>query len=110
MNKCEKCGVQAAPGEQAYKEVLSTRAKTYPFRARANRFHHDEVKPWPHHWTKEGGSIYTDDPGGQGQEIKKEITVCHTCRSVQAPMERRVPSIPRRDEHSFQTDAPEYRP
>jgi hypothetical protein len=52
--------------------VLKRRRKEYPYRSRANAF----VR------TNEAGKRkehYTDDPGGEGQEVVEEVIVCPDC-------------------------------
>jgi hypothetical protein len=52
---------------------LQRRSKKYPYRSRANvvvRKRTTDTKP-----KKE----YTDDPGGEGQEIVQEVIVCPDC-------------------------------
>jgi hypothetical protein len=51
---------------------LKSRAKKYPYRSMANAVvvHEPGKKP---------KKQYRDDPGGDGQEIVKEVIVCPTC-------------------------------
>jgi hypothetical protein len=47
--------------------VVETRRREYPFRSKANQFR------------KDGKVEKTDDPGGVGREIVREILVCQAC-------------------------------
>lgn len=62
MFKCESCGKQAQSGEKSFQKPMEFRLVTYPYRSRANR-----------------GEEGTDDPGGKGVEITKELQVCENC-------------------------------
>jgi len=46
------------------------RRRKYPFREKANQF------------IKDGRLKKTDDPGGAGQEIVREVLVCPSCAEV----------------------------
>lgn len=58
--KCEKCGDISRHGESANRVVVETKPIQYPIRSKANR----------------DGS---NDSGGHGFGIKKEIIVCNHC-------------------------------
>ena len=67
MFVCENCSKISKPQEKSYQFPLKYSEKSYPYRAKVNKL-------------KKGGKIKeTDDPGGFGHEIEKEITVCKTC-------------------------------
>lgn len=57
---CQKCRRQSSPGEKQFTRVMQTRDKVYLPRHKANR---DE----------------SDDRGGRGVEIAREIKVCEGC-------------------------------
>jgi hypothetical protein len=61
------CSCVAPPGARVHRLTLERRARKYPPRPKANRVvrHHKG-----HH---------TDDPGGKGQEIVREVVVCPEC-------------------------------
>jgi hypothetical protein len=73
MFRCQMCQCVVPPLTPAHRLILSRRSKAYPHRSRANvvfRKRKDDRKP-----KKE----YRDDPGGEGQEIVREVTICPTC-------------------------------
>jgi hypothetical protein len=73
MFRCQLCQCVVPSGVPAQLLVLQRRQKKYPYRSRANvvvRQRADDKKP-----KKE----YVDDPGGEGLEIAREVTVCPTC-------------------------------
>ena len=72
MYRCEQCGAIAPPNTPAIRLAILTRPKTYPYRSKANRVAYLDEN-CKHKVT------YTDDPGGIGREIEKEITVCPAC-------------------------------
>lgn len=59
--RCAVCNKVSEPDTPAFKKVLETREKVYPYRSYANLNE-------------------TDDPGGKGVETVKEVTVCKTCK------------------------------
>src|SRR5262249_42717236 len=73
MFRCQLCQCVVPPRTPSQRLVLQRRSKKYPHRCRANvvvRQRADDKKP-----KKE----YVDDPGGAGQEIVHEVTVCPAC-------------------------------
>lgn len=62
MFKCQQCGEQSKPGEKSFQKPVEFRPAIYPYRSRANR-----------------GVEGTDDPGGKGLQVKKELRVCGRC-------------------------------
>lgn len=60
MYVCQSCNTPSKPDVSSYRVVTATRDRVYPFRSEAN---------------KDG----SDDRGGRGKEIVKEITVCPEC-------------------------------
>src|SRR5262249_30673384 len=73
MFRCQLCQWVVPPRTPSQRLVLQRRGKKYPHRSRANivvRQREDDKKP-----KKE----YVDDPGGAGQEIVREVTVCPAC-------------------------------
>lgn len=67
MFRCEVCGRGSQLGESSYKRVLERREKVYPMRSSVNPAR-DQF-----------GRYRTDDPGGSGWEIVREVTVCSEC-------------------------------
>ena len=67
MFKCQLCGRLSGPRVPESRVVIETRHKVYPYRKQANVYWFD------------GDKIKRDDPGGEGQEIVKEISVCPGC-------------------------------
>ena len=72
MFRCQLCRCVVPPRTPCQHFVVVQRHKEYPYRPRANTF----VR------TNETGKrkVYqTDDPGGAGQEVVKEVMVCPAC-------------------------------
>lgn len=72
MFRCGVCGNVGPPHTKAANVVLEARSRHYPLRLKANRFRKDRQKKW------------TDDPGGQGSEIVREVKACPSCGAAQA--------------------------
>jgi hypothetical protein len=72
MFRCQLCQCVVPPRTPCHHLVLKRRSKEYPHRSKANVV---VVKEPPKKPKKE----YRDDPGGDGQEIEKEMIVCPTC-------------------------------
>jgi len=72
MFHCQLCQGVVPPRTPSQRLVVQSRKKEYPFRFQANTFTrlNDNGK------RKE---FHTDDPGGIGQEIVKELIVCPDC-------------------------------
>ncbi len=67
MYKCQVCQRVVSAGTKAYRIPVEFRFRRYPARSKVNRVvRHHKVE-------------HTDDPGGEGQEIVREITVCPEC-------------------------------
>lgn len=69
MYRCSECRRLQRPGVRSILRTVETRPKTYPRRSGANRFQ------------KERKTIITDDKGGQGTEIVREVRVCPRCEA-----------------------------
>jgi len=65
--RCQLCGAVVPANTSAIRQVVETRRREYPFRAKANRFR------------KDGRIKESDDPGGVGYEAVREIVVCPGC-------------------------------
>jgi hypothetical protein len=65
------CQGVVPPRTKAQRVVL-TRRKKYPYRSQANTF----VRLTE---TGKRKTFHTDDPGGEGEEIVKEVLVCPDC-------------------------------
>ena len=75
---CGLCFIYTRPGEKATRVVVETREVEYPFRKDANSFIKCERilgtnKFYP------GKPEKSDDPGGKGTEIVKEVLACKVC-------------------------------
>jgi len=81
--RCERCNVVPEPGTPAHKLVVEKRAKTYPARKKANRYspHLEKTIPDPDNPKKRILHPHFHDPGGEGWEIARELTVCPECAS-----------------------------
>jgi len=62
------CSVQVSSNQPSYLFPIKQRYKRYPARGSANKFKTDL-----------GRDKTSDDPGGDGHEIEKEILVCKNC-------------------------------
>ena len=78
--RCQICNDKVAHKSAAIRLILDKRIKYYPYRPKAN----------PGYQTKNGQLLQplrksrrqsdrTDDPGGRGWEMAKEIYVCQSC-------------------------------
>jgi rubredoxin len=65
--RCHLCGAVVPSNTPAYRKVLETRRREYPFRKDAHLF------------MKDGRPKKADDPGGVGFEIVREVVVCPEC-------------------------------
>jgi hypothetical protein len=76
MFRCQLCECIVPPRTSCQRLVLNWRSKEYPYRARANTFVRtdEKGKRKEHH---------SDDPGGNGKEVAKEVIVCPTCAAQQ---------------------------
>lgn len=71
MYRCQNCGKVVPPATPCHLVALQTRPKKYPARSKANRM----VE-----WVRGKPKVkYTDDPGGQGREIVRELAMCLAC-------------------------------
>ena len=78
MFRCQLCQCVAPARIPSQRLILNRRTRQYPFRSRANvvvRKRKPDRKP-----KKE----YVDDPGGHGEEIGREVTVCPDCAARHA--------------------------
>lgn len=70
--RCEVCGNAVEPGINARKLVVAKRMKEYPYRREVHRkMVLDEKGRLKEKWT--------DDVGGLGWEIARELMACHDC-------------------------------
>jgi hypothetical protein len=67
MYKCEICQRIVPPGTKANRIPVETRFRRYPMRPKAN------------HYIKEHKQVTSDDPGGVGHEIVREVLACPDC-------------------------------
>jgi hypothetical protein len=70
LYRCQVCDVVVPASTPAHRKVVETRRRKYPFREKANQF------------IKDGRLKKTDDSGGVGDEIVREILVCPSCAEV----------------------------
>jgi hypothetical protein len=93
MYYCEICQQLASPGTPSYRIVAITRPANYPYRLNAHR----SPKAHRHRGVPkiltpgevrlrlkevDGKPNPTDDSGGHGYEIVKELTVCPACAAA----------------------------
>ncbi len=78
MFVCQLCGGVVPPRTPAARVVTRRRAKQYPPRPRANHFfqlNNDGKRR----------ERWTDDPGGVGWEIAREVLACPACAARNGP-------------------------
>lgn len=77
MFRCEVCNAASKPGQRCIKVLVQAENKEYPRRSKANAGYKDTSEE------NKGKSVYigSEDPGGKGWEIKKEVKVigCEEC-------------------------------
>lgn len=78
MYRCQLCGGVSPAGTRAVKVVVAVRPKVYPYRRDANWVHRLNSKTGKRKWET------TDDPGGAGVEIAREVVACPGCVSGSA--------------------------
>lgn len=69
---CQLCSTCAAAGEKAIRLVVSKKVVKFPFRSRANLVRRPNE-------LGQSKKRFIDDPGGQGEQIEKELLVCSRC-------------------------------
>jgi hypothetical protein len=75
------CNSQTKPRESVFRVVVETKEVTYPERKDANVFYRSEKIDDV--WVK-GKIEKSDDPGGRGTQIVKEILICKRCVELQS--------------------------
>ena len=110
MYYCAICQQLANPGTPSYRIVVATRPAEYPYRLNAHRdpkIHRHRGAPKPLTLGEiflrlkelKGKRDPTDDIGGRGCEVAKELTVCPACaalwRASHPP--QRAPLRPKRE-------------
>jgi hypothetical protein len=65
--RCHACGRVVSANTSPIRRVVETRERQYPPRPKANRF------------KKDGRERQSDDPGGSGRELVREILLCSSC-------------------------------
>jgi hypothetical protein len=73
--RCQLCWRAVPANVAAASRVVETRPREYPARPKANRF------------KREGREKHSDDPGGIGTEIARELMLCPDCAREEAPVE-----------------------
>src|SRR5262249_17869406 len=71
MYRCQMCGAVVPPRTPCHRLVVQTRPARYPFRPEVNR-----VGRWVNGKPKER---WTDDPGGSGPQVFREVNACPAC-------------------------------
>jgi hypothetical protein len=74
--RCQVCRKVVAPNTRPIRHVVETRERQYPLRLKANRFKRD------------GRERRSDDPGGTGREIVREVLICGACAEAFAVKDR----------------------
>ena len=87
MFVCQICGGVVPPRTPAIRIVTSRRHKQYPFRSRANLLY----RPDSSGKVKE---YFTDDPGGTGWEIAREILSCPRCADSTQELDQKAGAPP----------------
>jgi hypothetical protein len=73
MFRCQLCGCVVRPRTPARHVVVQRRARKYPARGRANLV------------VRNRKSNHTDDPGGAGSEVAREVLACPACAARNGP-------------------------
>jgi hypothetical protein len=76
MFRCSLCSRVAPPRTPVHHLVVASRRRHYPHRSRAN-----VVRRWEKDRKKK--EYHTDDPGGDGVEIVREVMICPECARKQ---------------------------
>lgn len=79
--KCGLCNTQTKPREKVTRIVVETEEVIYPFRKNANTFMKSEKigdKFLP------GKEEKSDDPGGRGFQIVREVLACKDCTLIES--------------------------
>ena len=74
MFRCQLCSCVVPPRTRVRRLVLDRRTRKYPARPKANLVVRNHKKQ------------HTDDPGGQGYEIAREVLVCPACANRRGAM------------------------
>ena len=72
MFRCQICGRVVPPRTPAVRLVLATRSRRYPSRLKVHRVIRLSE-------TNKRKVVFLDDPGGQGQEVSREVLACPDC-------------------------------
>jgi hypothetical protein len=67
MFRCQLCSCVVPPRTRVRRLVLKRRTRQYPARSRVNLV------------VRDGKKYHTDDPGGEGHEVAREVLVCPAC-------------------------------
>ena len=67
MFRCQLCSCVAPPRARVRRLTVATRTRQYAARAKVN------------HVVQRRKRWHTDDPGGAGREIAREVLVCPDC-------------------------------
>lgn len=70
MYRCDICHRIVPPGTKSQRIPIEFRIRHYPARLKANRFR------------RENKVRTSDDPGGTGREIVRELTACPACAAA----------------------------
>jgi len=73
MFRCQLCQIVVPPRTPCQRIVLKQRKKKYPYRSEANVV----IVRKPPKWKPKEED--RDDPGGEGQEIVREVIACPAC-------------------------------
>ena len=71
MFRCQLCGTVVPPQTPSHRVVVQSRPIRYPARPRANQFFRFV--------NRKRKLVHTDDPGGTGTAIVKEVQACPAC-------------------------------
>jgi hypothetical protein len=82
MYRCEICSDLSKPNTPAHKLILKTRTTIYPKRPKV-------FACWKR--VRDGTKFTrTDDPGGVGQQIVREVTVCLQCAKANSMKSKHI--------------------
>lgn len=70
MYRCQSCQKSIGPRVPCHRVTVATRLAVFPVRPHTQRFVHEGRVKW------------NDDPGGEGPQIVRELSVCPGCAAA----------------------------
>lgn len=82
MFRCQKCRKLSKPKEKSFLLVVERREHIFPFRKDANRFREGSIPKCGQLVFRPSKDKVTNDRGGRGLQIVREIRVCGRCNQL----------------------------